>query len=126
MVDKILEYVPGKSAHGQRAVSSNEWFFIGHFEKTKVMPGVLMIEAMAQTGAIALMTMDEMIGKLAYLARIEKAKFSKIVKPGDLLDITVTIEAIKYGIGFGSGTVMVENEVAATGRLVFAIGEEEK
>lgn len=125
MIDRVTDYVAGKSASSIKAVSGNEWFFMGHFEKTKLMPGVLILEAMAQTGGIALMTKEEMKGKLAFLARINKAKFRKKVIPGDTLVIDTIIDRIKLNVGMGSSVAKVNGEVVATCELVFAIGDEE-
>jgi len=126
MIDKITQCDPGKSATAVKAVSGNEWFFMGHFENQKVMPGVLMIEAMAQTGAYALFSSDEMKGKIGFLARVKSAKFSRPVVPGDLLEIYTEITDIKGTIGYGNGVCRVDGKIVAKGEIVFAIGEEKK
>lgn len=123
MVDKVCENIPGKRTIAIKAVSGNEWFFKGHFEKIKVMPGVLIIEAIAQTGGIALMTLEGMEGKLALLARVKSAKFSKKVVPGDTLRIETTITDLTGVIGKGNGTVTVDGDVAAKCELVFVIAD---
>ncbi len=123
MVDKILEFEPGKNAVAVKAVSGNEWFFMGHFDQVKVMPGVLILEALAQTGAVALMTLPEMGGKLAFLARVNSAKFSKKVVPGDLLRLETEITELKSIIGTGVGKAYVEGNLVAKAEFVFAIGE---
>ena len=125
MIDKVIENIPGVMTKAVKAVSGNEWFFMGHFEKTKLMPGVLIVEAMAQTGGIAIMTMEEMKGKLAFLARIKNAKFSRKVVPGDLLTIETNITNFRGPIGMGSGVARVDGKVVAKCELVFAIGDEE-
>ena len=124
MLDRVIENTPGKRTLAQKAVSGNEWFFMGHFEKTKLMPGVLIVEAIAQTGGIALMTMEEMKGKLAFLARIKNAKFKRKVVPGDVIEIETIITEIRGSIGMGHGKAKVNGETAAECELVFAIGEE--
>lgn len=125
MIDKVVENEPGKYTKAIKAVSANEWFFQGHFEKTKVMPGVLMIEAIAQTGGIAIMSMEEMKGKLAFLARINKARFMQKVVPGDMMEIETTITAFKMNVGIGEGVAKVDGKTVAKCELTFAIGDEE-
>ena len=125
MVDKVTELDPGKSAKGVKAVSGNEWFFMGHFAETKVMPGVLIVEAIAQLGGIALLSSDEMKGKLAFLGRIRNARFSDKVVPGDILELETTIDELRGPIGKGSGTAYVNGKKVASGEIVFAIGDAE-
>lgn len=123
MLDKVLEHVPGKSATAVKAVSGNEWFFMGHFDETKIMPGVLILEALAQTGAIALMTVPKMAGKLAFLARVKSAKFSKKVVPGDLLRLETEITELRDIIGTGVGKAYVGDTLVAKSEFVFAISD---
>jgi 3-hydroxyacyl-[acyl-carrier-protein] dehydratase len=123
MVDKVVDFVPGKKATAVKAVSGNEWFFMGHFDEVKVMPGVLILEALAQTGAVALMTQPEMSGKLAFLARVNSAKFSKKVVPGDLLRLETEITELNSNIGTGAGKAYVDDVLVAKAEFVFAIGE---
>ncbi|MGI6161667.1 MAG: 3-hydroxyacyl-ACP dehydratase FabZ [Christensenellales bacterium] len=123
MIDKVEEYEPGKSARGYKAVSGNEWFFMGHFAQKKVMPGVLMVEAIAQMGGIALLTMEDMKGKLALLGKIKSARFYGMVTPGDLLEIHTEIETVKDGIGIGKGKILSGGKRVATCELVFAIAD---
>ena len=125
MIDKVVENVPGEMTKAIKAVSANEWFFQGHFEKTKVMPGVLIVEAIAQTGGIAIMSMEEMKGKLAFLARINKVRFMKKVVPGDVLEIETKITAFKMSVGVGEGVAKVNGKTVAKAELTFAIGDEE-
>lgn len=125
MLDKVLENNPGVSTKAIKAVSANEWYFQGHFEKTKVMPGVLIIEAIAQAGGIAIMSMEEMKGKLAYLARINKARFFAKVVPGDVLELETIITAFKLNVGIGEGIAKVNGKKVAKCEVVFAIGDEE-
>ncbi|MGI6563805.1 MAG: 3-hydroxyacyl-ACP dehydratase FabZ [Clostridia bacterium] len=123
MIDRVDQLKVGKSATARKAVSGNEWFFAGHFKDVKVMPGVLILEALAQTGAVALMTMDEMKGKLAFLGRIKNAKFVRKVVPGDLLILETEIENIMGNIGIGNGRATVDGELVAECSLMFAISE---
>jgi 3-hydroxyacyl-[acyl-carrier-protein] dehydratase len=125
MVDRVDELEPGVKATGVKAVSGNEWFFMGHFAEKKVMPGVLIVEAIAQMGGIALLTMEEMKGKLAFLGRIKSARFREQVVPGDSLVLEAAIETVKESIGIGSGKAYVNGKLAASCELVFAIGEAE-
>ncbi len=125
MVDRVDELEPGVKATGVKAVSGNEWFFMGHFADKKVMPGVLIVEAIAQMGGIALLTMEEMKGKLAFLGRIKNARFREQVVPGDSLVLEAAIETVKESIGVGSGKAYVNGKLAASCELVFALGEAE-
>ncbi len=123
MVDKVLEHTPGQNATAVKAVSGNEWFFMGHFDETKIMPGVLILEALAQTGAVALLTLPEMKNKLAFLARVKSAKFSKKVVPGDLLRLETEITELNKIVGTGLGKAYVGDDLVAKAEFVFAIGE---
>lgn len=124
MVDRVDAYEPGVSAKGIKAVSGNEWFFKGHFADTKVMPGVLIVEAIAQMGGIALLTMPEIAGKLAYLGKIKNARFRDKVVPGDVLKLETTLEAVKGSVGMGCGKAYVGNKLVVSCELVFAIGDQ--
>ena len=121
MVDRVDELVPGVSAKGVKAVSGNEWYFQGHFDKKKVMPGVLIVEALAQAGGIALLTLDEMRGKLAFLGKITNARFHAPVVPGDLLELDSVITAVNGAVGMGAGTARVSGKKVCSCEFVFAI-----
>lgn len=123
MVDRVDELESGVMAKGIKAVSANEWFFQGHFAEFKVMPGVLIVEAMAQVGGIALLTMEEMKGRLAFLGKIKNAKFSEKVVPGDVLVLETRIDVVKGSIGMGTGIASVDGRQVASCELVFAIGD---
>jgi 3-hydroxyacyl-[acyl-carrier-protein] dehydratase len=123
MVDRVDELEPGAYAKGVKAVSGNEWFFQGHFAEHKVMPGVLIVEAMAQMGGIALLTMEEMKGRLAFLGKIKNAKFSAKVVPGDVLVLETRLDVVKGSIGMGTGVASVDGRQVAGCELVFAIGD---
>jgi 3-hydroxyacyl-[acyl-carrier-protein] dehydratase len=125
MLDRVVEYEPGDYANAIKAVSANEWYFQGHFENYKVMPGVLQIEAMAQAGAIAILTSEEHKGKLAFFGGIKKARFKKKVVPGDMLNISAKITRVLGNIGFGDGKITVDGELAAEAELIFALGDEQ-
>ncbi|MFA5675860.1 MAG: 3-hydroxyacyl-ACP dehydratase FabZ [Christensenellales bacterium] len=125
MIDRVDEVEPGVRAKGVKAVSGNEWFFMGHFSDKKIMPGVLIIEAMAQMGGITLLVMPDMAGKLAYLGKIKNARFYEKVVPGDTLVLETKLDAVKGGVGIGTGKAYVGEKLAASCELVFAIGESE-
>ena len=107
MVDRVDELVPGKSAKCIKSVSGNEWYFLGHFAQKKVMPGVLIVEALAQAGGIALLTLEDMRGTLAFLGKITNARFHAPVVPGDLWELECEITAVIGAIGIGAGVARV-------------------
>lgn len=121
LVDKILDIETGKKAVGLKNVTINEPFFQGHFPGTPIMPGVLIVEAMAQVGGIAILSMEEYKGKLAVLTGIEKMKFRKQVVPGDTLIMEAELIAFKMGIGKARVCAKVEGKIAAEGVMMFAI-----
>ena len=123
LVDKITEYVPGQSAKGIKCVTANEMQFLGHFPQKHVMPGVLILEALAQTGEVAILLEEENKGKIAFFAGINKARFRKQVIPGDVLTMTVTLTKEKGGIYFAAIEAKVEDEIAVTGEIMCAVGE---
>ena len=120
LVDKVLE-LSDERAVGIKNVTGNEPFFQGHFPEYAVMPGVLIVEASAQVGAVAVLSKPEYQGRLAFLAGLEDWRFRRQVVPGDTLTIEVTMAAIRRGIGRGHARVTVEGKVAAEGDLLFAI-----
>lgn len=122
MVDRVLDLKPGESVVAQKNVSINEQIFQGHFPGNPIFPGVLQIEAMAQAGAIALLSMPDFKGKTAYLGGIKKAKFRHMVRPGDVLRIKVTLEKLIDNAGLGKGKIYVGENMASSADLVFAIG----
>jgi 3-hydroxyacyl-[acyl-carrier-protein] dehydratase len=121
MIDRVDELQKGVMAKGTKAVSANEWFFMGHFGDVKIMPGVLIVEAIAQMGGVALLTMEEMKGRLAFLGRIKNARFSEKVVPGDLLEIEATIDTVKGNVGIGGGKAYVRGKLVASCELMFAL-----
>ena len=121
MVDRVDELVPGKTAKCVKAVSGNEWYFMGHFAQKKVMPGVLIVEALAQAGGIALLTLEDMRGKLAFLGKITNARFHAPVVPGDLLELESEITAVNGAIGIGAGVARVAGKKVCSCEFVFAI-----
>ena len=123
LIDTIEELEPGIRALGKKCVSFNEPYFAGHFPGNPVMPGVLIIEAMAQVGAVAMLGLPEWKGKTAYFVGIDKAKFRKKVLPGDVLMLEVKIGTIKGPIGVGQAKAYVDGKVVSSAELTFAIGE---
>ncbi|MBO6137599.1 MAG: 3-hydroxyacyl-ACP dehydratase FabZ [Lachnospiraceae bacterium] len=126
LVDTIEELEVGKMAVGKKCVSYNEPFFAGHFPGEPVMPGVLIIEALAQTGAVAILSSPDFKGRTAYFAAINKAKFKNKVVPGDVLTLKTEIVTLKGPIGIGNATAYVDGKVAAQAELTFAIGKAEE
>ncbi len=121
LVDRIVELEPGRRAVGLKNVSTNEWFFEGHFPGNPIMPGVLIVEALAQTGAVAALSADEFSGKLGLFAGIDGVRFRRQVVPGDQLRLEVEMERLRRGIGRAAATATVDGETAAEGRLTFAL-----
>ena len=121
LVDRIIELEPGQRAVGLKNVTANEWFFEGHFPELPIMPGVLIIEALAQTGAVAALSADEFAGKLGLFAGIDGVRFRKQVVPGDQLRLEVEMERLRRGIGRAAAIATVDGETAAEGRLTFAL-----
>ncbi|GAQ24079.1 MULTISPECIES: 3-hydroxyacyl-ACP dehydratase FabZ [Tepidanaerobacter] len=123
LIDGILELEAGKRAVGIKNVSANEEFFQGHFPQKAVMPGVLIVEALAQVGACAILSLEENKGKVALFAGIDKMRFKRQVKPGDQLRLEVELTKIKGSVGKGSAKATVDGEIAACGELMFAISK---
>ena len=121
MIDKVEEYVPGESAIAYKNVDINEWYFKGHFPGNPVMPGVLIIESLAQTGAVAILSMEENKGKNVLFGGIDKMRFRKIAVPGDKLKLEVKIIKRKGPMGIGEAIATVEDKVVAKVELKFAI-----
>ncbi len=121
LVDRIVELEPGNRAVGLKNVTSNEWFFEGHFPDNPIMPGVLIIEALAQTGAVAALSAEEFAGKLGLFAGIDGVRFRRQVVPGDQLRLEVEMERLRRGIGRAAAIATVDGEIAAEGRLTFAL-----
>lgn len=123
LVDKIVDFEPGKWAKGIKCVSANEMQFLGHFPGHPVMPGVLIVEALAQTGAVAILACEENKGKLAFFGGIKKCRFKKQVEPGDVLTLECEIVSVRGPIGVGNAVAKVGDKIAATAELTFAIGD---
>ncbi len=126
LVDKILEVEEGKKAVGIKNVTTNEEFFNGHFPDYPVMPGVLIVEALAQVGAVAMLKKEENRGRLAFFTGIDKCRFKRQVKPGDQLRLEVEMVRFKGVIGKGKGIATVDGEVACELEMMFALGDKQE
>lgn len=122
LIDTIEELEPGVRAVAKKCVSYNEPYFAGHFPGEPVMPGVLIVEALAQAGAVALLSQPEFKGKTAYFGAIQSAKFKRKVVPGDVLMLETEIIKRKGPIGIGSAKAYVDGKLAVQAELTFAIG----
>ena len=122
LLDYIEDYEPGQYAVGYKCVSYREEFFAGHFPQEPVMPGVLIVEALAQTGAVAILSKEENKGKVAYFGAISQAKFKKKVVPGDKLRLECKIIKQKGPVGIGQATATVDGKVAVSAELTFMVG----
>ncbi len=122
LVDRIVDGEPGQWAKGIKCVSVGEPCFCGHFPQEHVMPGVLILEAMAQVGAVAVLSLPEMRGKTAYFGGVKNARFKKKVIPGDRMEMTCTLVKRRGPVGIGEATATVDGEVVCTAELTFAIG----
>ena len=121
MIDEVEEYVPGESAIAYKHVDGNEYYFKGHFPGNPIMPGVLIVESLAQTGAVAILSMEENKEKNALFGGIDKIRFKRQVVPGDTLKLEVKIIKRKGPIGVGEAIATVDGKIAAKGELTFAV-----
>lgn len=124
LVDRIVDGEPGRWARGIKCITVNEPFFQGHFPQKHVMPGVLLIEAMAQVGGVAILALPENQGKLAFLGRVRDARFKRQVVPGDVLEMECVLTKRRGPVGVGTCRAMVNGQEAASAELTFAIGGE--
>ena len=121
MIDEVEDFIPGESAIAYKNVNIEEWYFKGHFPGNPIMPGVLIAESLAQTGAVAILSVDENKGKNALFGGIDKMRFKRQVIPGDRLKLEVKIIKRKGPIGVGEAIASVDGKVAAKGELTFAL-----
>ena len=121
MIDEVEQYVPGESCTAYKKVREEEYYFKGHFPGNPIMPGVLIVESLAQTGAVAILSMEENKGKNALFGGIDKLRFKKQVVPGDVLKLEVKIIKRKGPIGIGEAIATVDGKLAVKGELTFAI-----
>lgn len=121
LLDEVLELEVGRRVVARRDVRAEDPWFAGHFPGRPVMPGVLIVEAMAQAGAVAVLVEEENRGKIAFFAGIDDCRFKRVVSPGDVLTLTCEIDAVRGPIGRGKATAHVGDELAARGTLTFAV-----
>ena len=121
LIDEVLELEPGERVVALKHVREDEWYLRGHFPGRPVMPGVLIVEAMAQTGAVAVLSEEENRGRLALFAGIDDTRFKRIVEPGDVLQLECTLEQVRGPIGKGKARATVDGQLAARGTLIFAV-----
>lgn len=124
LVDRIVDGEEGRWARGIKCVSVNEQFFCGHFPQEHIMPGVLILEAMAQVGAVALLSLPENRGKIVLFGGVKNARFKRKVTPGDVLEMTCTLTRRRGPVGIGSCEATVNGEIACTAELIFAVQQE--
>lgn len=122
LIDRIDELELGKRAVGRKCVTYNEPFFTGHFPEEPVVPGVLMIEALAQVGAVLILSEERNAGKTAYFGGINKARFRRKVVPGDVLVLEIELTKLKGPVGVGIGKAYVDGEIAVEAELTFMVG----
>jgi 3-hydroxyacyl-[acyl-carrier-protein] dehydratase len=121
LIDEVLELEPGERVVALKRVREDEWYLRGHFPGRPVMPGVLIVEAMAQTGAVAVLSEEENRGRIALFAGIDDTRFKRIVEPGDELQLECTLEQVRGPIGKGKARATVDGQLAARGTLTFAV-----
>jgi 3-hydroxyacyl-[acyl-carrier-protein] dehydratase len=122
LIDEIVEMEVGKRVVAIKHVSAEEYYFQGHFPQEKVMPGVLIVEALAQAGAVAILSMPEHRGKIAYFGGIKEAKFRQKVTPGDTLRLVVELDRLRSKAGYGKATAYLGDKIACQCEIMFAIG----
>lgn len=124
LLDEVLELEPGVRVVARKRIRGDEWYLAGHFPGRPIMPGVLLVEAMAQTGAVAVLADETNRGKLALFAGIDDVRFKRIVEPGDEVELTCELERVRGPIGRGKATATVDGELAARGTLTFAVADQ--
>ena len=121
LIDEVLELTPGVGAVARKHVREDEWYLAGHFPGRPVMPGVLIVEALAQTGAVAVLSEEENRGRLALFAGIDDCRFKRIVEPGDTLDLRCELDQVRGPIGRGKAEARVGGQLACRATLTFAV-----
>ena len=124
LIDEVLELTPGEGAVARKHVRDDEWYLAGHFPGRPVMPGVLIVEALAQTGAVAVLSEDENRGRLALFAGIDDCRFKRVVEPGDTLELRCELERVRGPIGRGKAQAHVDGQLACRAVLTFAVERE--
>jgi 3-hydroxyacyl-[acyl-carrier-protein] dehydratase len=121
LLDEVVELEPGKRVVARKRVRDDEFWTVGHFPGRPVMPGVLIVEAMAQAGAVAVLSEEENRGRIALFAGIDDVRFKRIVQPGDELELTCELETVRGPVGRGKARATVDGKLAARGTLTFAV-----
>jgi 3-hydroxyacyl-[acyl-carrier-protein] dehydratase len=121
LLDEVTELEPGSRVVARKRVREDEWYLPGHFPGNPIMPGVLMVEAMAQCGAVAVLSEEENRGKLALFAGIDDVRFKRLVRPGDELELVCELERVRGPVGRGKARATVDGELAVRGTLLFAL-----
>ena len=121
LIDEVVELEPGERVVARKKVRPDEWYLAGHFPGRPVLPGVLIVEAMAQAGAVAVLSQEENRGRIAFFGGIDDVRFKRIVEPGDELELECRLERVRGPIGKGRATAKVDGELAARGVLTFAV-----
>ena len=121
LIDEVLELTPGIGAVARKHVRDDEWYLAGHFPRRPVMPGVLIVEALAQTGAVAVLSEEENRGRIALFAGIDDCRFKRVVEPGDTLELRCELEKVRGPIGRGKAEARVAGQVACRATLTFAV-----
>lgn len=124
LIDQVIELEAGRRALGEKLVTINEPFFQGHFPAQPIMPGVLIIEALAQVGAVAALSLPEYHGKLVYLAGIDHARFRRPVYPGSVLRLETTLEKFRHGVARANARATVEDQLVCEATLLSAMSEQ--
>lgn len=125
LVDRVIEIEEGQRAIGIKNVTANEEFFNGHFPQFPVMPGVLIVEALAQVGAVAMLKKEENKGRLAFFTGIDNCRFKRQVVPGDQLRLEVEMTRVRGSIGKGKGTATVDGQLVCELEMMFALGQKQ-
>ncbi len=123
LLDEVIELEPGARVVARKQVRADEWYLAGHFPGNPIMPGVLMVEALAQTGAVAVLSEEGNRGKLVLFAGIDEVRFKRLVRPGDVLELTCQLERVRGPVGRGAVRATVGGELAVRGTLTFAVAD---
>jgi 3-hydroxyacyl-[acyl-carrier-protein] dehydratase len=121
LIDEVLDLRPGEGAVARKTVREDEWYLAGHFPGRPVMPGVLIVEALAQTGAVAVLSEEENRGRLALFAGIDDCRFKRVVEPGDVLELSCELARVRGPIGRGKAEARVDGKLACKATLTFAV-----